>query len=80
MNNKQIFVVVVFFLMFGCWGLAFGHHIGVEKQSKINNQLRIEYDELKANYDSLETEYKWRLESCYTQLGDLQDRYEQIKG
>lgn len=76
MTNKQIGVLVVYMLMFWGCGFAFGHHIGTDQQYKINNQLRIEYDSLKTNYDNLETEYNWRLEACYTQLGDLQDKIE----
>lgn len=71
MSSRQLIVIGLIFM--GC-GFAFGHHVGTEQQYKINNQLRIEYDELKANYDNLEMEYNWRLESCYIQLGDLQDR------
>ena len=77
MNWKQLLVIGLIFTGFG---FSFGHSVGTDQQYKINTQLKAEYDELKANYDSLETEYKWRLESCYTQLGDLQDKYEQIKG
>ena len=76
MSKKQIFVVVVYLLMFGACGFAFGHSVGTEQQYKINTQLKEEYDELRNNYDNLEIEYKWRLESCYTQLGDLQDKIE----
>ena len=38
--------------------------------------LKEEYDELKSNYDILEKDLKWKLEECYQQLGDLQDKYE----
>lgn len=76
MTNKQIGVLVVYLIIFMGFGFGVGHSVGTDQQYKINEQLRIEYDELKANYDSLEIEYKWRLDACYTQLGDLQDRME----
>lgn len=76
MENKQLMMLVVYLLIFGGFGFAVGSDLTNERQTKINNQLRIEYDELKNNYDNLEIEYKWRLESCYQQLGDLQDRCE----
>ncbi len=76
MTSKEIWVLVTYLIMFWLMGFAFGHSVGTNQQYEINNQLKIEYDELKENYDNLETEYKWRLEACYTQLGDLQDRYE----
>ena len=86
MTNKQILVVVAYLLIFGGAGFAFGHSVGTNQQSKINNQLRVEYDELRNNYDGLEinndtliTELKWQLESCHQELGDLQDRMEQAK-
>ena len=73
MSNKQLLVVALIFVGFG---FAFGHSVGTDQQAKINESLQTEYNELKQNYDNLEKEYKWQLESCYTQLGDLQDRYE----
>lgn len=72
MSNKQLLVVALIFVGFG---FAFGHSVGTDQQIKINESLQTEYNELKQNYDNLEKEYKWQLESCYTQLGDLQDRY-----
>ena len=73
MTIKQILVICLIFISFG---FAFGHSVGTDQQYKINAQLKAEYDELKTNYDVLEIQYKRDLESCYTQLGDLQDRYE----
>ena len=73
MTSKQIIAIV---LIFGGFGFAFGHYIGTDQQYEINKRLRIEYEELRTNYDNLETEYNWRLEACYTQLGDLQDKVE----
>lgn len=73
MSIKQLLVVA---LIFAGFGFAFGHSVGTDQQVKINESLQTEYDELKTNYDILEIQYKRDLESCYTQLGDLQDRYE----
>ena len=80
MSNKQLLVIVAYLLIFCGFGFTVGGELATDKQSKINEALQTEYDELKTNYDNLELEYKWRLESCYQQLGDLQDKYEQRKG
>ena len=76
MTNKQLLVIIAYLLIFGGFGFAIGGEIATQKQSKINEALQNEYDELKTNYDVLEIQYKRDLGSCYTQLGDLQDRYE----
>ena len=73
MSIKQLLVVALIFVGFG---FAFGHSVGTDQQAKINESLQTEYNELKQNYDTLEIQYKRDLECCYTQLGDLQDRYE----
>jgi hypothetical protein len=75
MSNKQLLVLVAYLLIFGGFGFTVGYSIK-EDQQIINNQLKEEYNELKENYDNLETEYKWKLESCYQQLGDMQDDYD----
>ena len=79
MSNKQLLVLIAYLLMFGGFGFAVGSEVAANKQVEINDQLQKEYNELKENYDNLETEYKWQLESCYQQLGDLQDRYEVLQ-
>lgn len=76
MNNKQLLVSILYFIIIAnCW-FVIGYNIGFDKQSKINESLQTEYNELKQNYDILEIQYKRDLESCQTLLGDLQDRYE----
>lgn len=76
MSNKQLLVVVVYLLIFGGFGFVVGSDITKEKYIKINEALYNSYDELKQNYDVLEIQYKRDLESCYTQLGDMQDDYD----
>ena len=73
MSNKQIIVISIIFIGFG---FAFGHSVGIDQQSKINAQLKTEYDELKENYDILEIQYKRDLEACYQQMGDMEDDYD----
>ncbi len=62
MTNKQLVVIIVYLLIFGGFGFAFGHSIGTDQQIK--------------KYEALETEYKWKLDSCYQQIGDMQDDYD----
>ena len=73
MSKKQIIVITI---IFSAWGFAFGHSIGMDQQYKINKQLKIEYEELETNYNTLEIQYKRDLESCYTQMGDMEDDYD----
>lgn len=73
MDWKKIIVVILYFIIILLYGYIWGVDNGATEQAKINNQLKKEYDELKQNYDNLETEYKWKLESCYQQIGDMQD-------
>ena len=75
MDNRELRILLFYLILFGACGFAFGHSVGTEQQQKINSQLKTEYDELKENYDALETDYNWRLEACHIQLRDLQDRY-----
>jgi len=75
-NNKQLFILIAYLLIFGGFGFVVGSDLTYDRQSKINAQLKTEYDELKENYDILEIQYKRDLESCYTQLGDMQDDYD----
>ena len=76
MSSKQTLVLAAYLLIFGGFGFAVGGELATDKQTKINDQLQKEYNELKENYDNLETEYKWKLDSCYQQLGDMQDDYD----
>lgn len=61
-----------------------GIGIGRESMTKANNQLYKEYESLKSSYNNLETDLKdqyydenkelqWNLDSCYQQLGDIED-------
>lgn len=83
MTNRELRIVIIYMLMFGLCTFAFGRSVGVsqqlskyEEQKYINESVYKAYEELKTNYDILEIQYKRDLEDCYTQLGDMQDRYE----
>lgn len=67
MSIKQLLVIS---LMCTALGFAFGHNVGTDQQFKTNNQLKREHDQLRSNYDLLETEYQWQIETCLQQLGD----------
>ena len=72
MSNKQIILLLIILVLFCNFTFKTGYETGIEKQEKINIQLKEEYDVLKSNYDTLEIQYKRDLESCYIQL----ERYE----
>lgn len=76
MSNKQLFVVAAYLLIFGGFGFVVGYSVKEDQQQKINENLKVEYDELKTNYDILEIQYNRDLEACYIQLGDMQDDYD----
>lgn len=83
MTNRQIKITIIYMLIFGLCTFALGRSVGVsqqinkyEEQKTINKALYTAHEDLRINYDMLEVEYKWQLESCYQQLGDLQDRCE----
>lgn len=60
MNSKLIAFIFYLLLM---WGFGF---IGG----------MINYEELEKKYNKTITEYEWKLESCYQQIGDMQDDYD----
>lgn len=72
MSIKQISLLLIILVLFCNFTFKTGYEVGIEKQEKINIQLKQEYNELKQNYDILEAQYKKDLESCYVQL----ERYE----
>lgn len=72
MTNKQIILLLIILVLFCDFTFKTGYETGIEKQEKINIQLKEEYNELKQNYDILEAQYKKDLASCYIQL----ERYE----
>lgn len=48
-------------------GYGFGFMTNEEKlkeQAYINERLRLEYNELRENYDTLETDYRWKIEQA----------------
>lgn len=82
MSNREIRVVIIYVLLFGICTFAFGRTIGVEQQTEkyeelkaINNNLYEVIEKQKNNYNEL-VECKWKLDSCYQQLGDMQDDYD----
>jgi len=72
MSIKQISLLLIILVLFCNFTFKTGYEVGIEKQEKVNIQLKEEYNEIKTNYDMLETQYKRDLESCYIQL----ERYE----
>ena len=83
MTNKQVRVVIIYMLIFGLCTFATGRYMGSEQQIKkyeeqkyINESVYKAYEELRNNYDILEIQYKRDLESCYQQMGDMQDDYD----
>ena len=76
MSRKQLLVIMTYLLIFGGFGFAVGGELASDRHTKINSQLKEEYDQLRSNYDLVEIEYKWQLETCLQQLGDMQDDYD----
>lgn len=74
--DVKIYEVLIYLILMTVYGYIWGYYEGSKKQIKINQSLQTEYNELKTNYDILEIQYKRDLESCYTQLGDYQDKVE----
>ena len=72
MSIKQISLLLIILVLFCNFTFKTGYEVGIEKQEKVNIQLKEEYNEIKTNYDMLKTQYKRDLESCYIQL----ERYE----
>ena len=68
MSNKQLILLIIILVPFCNFTFNTGYEAGIEKQEKINIQLKEEYNELKENYDILEIQYKRDLESCYVKL------------
>ena len=79
MKNKELVATAIYLIvMFGA-GFGFGCVIVEEKYNEqlyINENIYKAYEELRTNYDILEIQFKRDLESCYTQLGDYQDKVE----
>ena len=74
--DLKVYDVIIAVIIMFAYGYLGGSYFEREKQNKINSQLKEEYDQLRSNYDLVEIEYKWQLETCLQQLGDLQDKYE----
>lgn len=75
-SDLKVYEVIIAVILMFVYGYIGGSYFEREKQDKINSQLKEEYDQLRSNYDLVEIEYKWQLETCLQQLGDLQDKYE----
>ena len=83
MTNRQIRITIIYMIMFGLCTFALGRSVGVSQQLKkyeeqkyINESVFKAYEELRNNYDVLDIQYKRDLESCYQQMGDMQDDYD----
>ncbi len=80
MKNKELVAVAIYLIVM--FGAGFGFGCILKEEQKCNEQIYINenlykaYEELRTNYDILEIQYKSDLESCYTQLGDYQDKVE----
>lgn len=82
MTNRQIRIATIYMLMVGLCTFSLGRTVGVEQQLKkyeelkaINNNLYNVIQKQTNSYSEL-AEYKWQLESCYQQIGDMQDDYD----
>ena len=62
MNNViKISLMLVIFILMADFGYKTGYNVGIEEQGEINERLRVEYEELKIQYDR-------DLNACYIQL------------
>ena len=65
MKNK--YAIILCFILGIAWGIGFGCILKNERiyeLEQINNQLKLEYDELKIRYHELD----WQATSCYYTL------------
>ena len=79
MKNKGLIPLAIYMLMMFGVGFGFGYVIiegKYQEQLYINESIYQTYEGLRNNYDVLEKEYKWQLDSCYQQMGDMQDDYD----
>ena len=79
MKNKILIPLVIYLLMMFGVGFGFGCTVYEEKykeQKYINESVYMAYEELRNSYDALDIQYKRDLESCYQQIGDMQDDYD----
>lgn len=75
-SDLKVYEIIIAMILMFVYGYIGGSYLEREKQDKINSQLKEEYDQLRSNYDLVEIEYKWQLETCLQQLGDMQDDYD----
>lgn len=83
MSNRHLRITIIYMLMFGLCTFGLGRTIGVDQQTKkyeelkaINNNLYHVIQDKDKSYYELEQmmiEYRWKSESCYQQMGDMQD-------
>lgn len=69
MKREKIIVVVIYFIMF----VGFGYMWGYDNSSNKYKEL---YEILLQEYNGLEAEYRFQLDSCYQQMGDMQEDYD----
>lgn len=72
MKREKMFVVVIYFIMF----VAFGYMWGYDNGSNKYKETKELYEILQQEYDGLEAEYRFQLDSCYQQMGDMQEDYD----
>lgn len=79
-NVIEIFIITITAGLFALWGFGLGSLIKqkeIEKQTYINTQLELEYNDLRANYDTLEINYRWELEQAREYIIKLENnRYD----
>ena len=69
MKREKMFVVVIYLIMFVGFGYMWGYDNGSNKYKEL-------YEILLQEYDGLEAEYRFQLDSCYQQMGDMQEDYD----
>lgn len=82
MKNNELVIVAIYLIAMYVAGFGFGWAIYKEKYEELkginNNLYYVIQDKDKAYYELEQqmTEYRWKLDSCYQQIGDMQDDYD----
>ena len=79
MKNKGLIAIAIYLIMMFIAGFGFGCIVNKEKYEELkginNNLYHVIQNKDKAYYEleQMMIEYRWKLESCYQQIGDMQD-------
>lgn len=82
MKNKGLVVIATYLIMMWGFGFVGGYFFMEDKYEElkaINNNLYNVIQNKDKSYYELEQimiEYRWKLDSCYQQMGDMQDDYD----